>query len=110
MSATLILDDPEDTFTSRQREMLGLLAQRLPDDSVLRARHEDGGLDSQLLVYFRLAVAERIHFDAVEQDPVTAALALQEMITRSAARKLGIWVHPAEMIIPTGQRLRTKRG
>ena len=90
--------------------MLELLVERLPDGSVLRARHEDGGLDSQLLVYFRLAVAERIHFDAVEQDPVTAALALQEMITRSTARQLGIWVHPGDMIVPVGQRVRTKRG
>src|SRR3972149_1183975 len=100
MSATLILDDAEETFTSRQREMLALLAERLPDDSVLRARHEDGGVDSSLLVYVRLAVAERIYFDAVEHDPKTAALALQEIITRSVARKLGIWVHPGEMLVP----------
>jgi len=110
MSATLILDDPEDTFTKRQREMLTLLAERLPDGSVLRCRHEDGGVDSSLLVYVRLAVAERIYFDAVEQDPKTAALALHEMITRSVAREMGIWVHPGEMIVPSGQRVRTRRG
>ena len=108
--ARLILDDPEETFTKRQREMLELLVERLPDDAVLRARHEDGGVDSPLLVYVRLAVAERIYFDAVEHDPKTAALALHEMITRSAARKLGIWVHPGDMIVPVGQRVRTKRG
>ena len=90
--------------------MLTLLAERLPDGSVLRSRHEDGGVDSSLLVYFRLAVTERVCFDAVEQDPATAALALQEMITRSTARQLGIWVHPGEMIVPVGQRVRTKRG
>ena len=79
MSATLILDDPEEAFTTRQREMLGLLA-------------------------------ERIHFEAIEADPRTAALALQEAIVRSAARKLGIWVHPGETVVAVGQRVRTKRG
>ena len=95
MSATLILDDPDDTFTKRQREMVALLAQRLPGGSVLRCRHEDGGVDSSLLVYVRLAVAESICFDAVEQNAETAALALHEAVVRSAARELGIWVHPS---------------
>ena len=90
--------------------MLTLLAQRLPDGCVLRCRHEDGGVDSSLLVYVRLAVAERIHFERVEGNPETAALALQEAITRAVARELGIWVHPGEMIVPNGQRARTKRG
>ena len=110
MGATLILDDPQEAFTNRQREMLALLVERLPDGSVLRCRHEDGGVDSSLLVHFRLAVTERIHFDSVEHNPQTAALVLQEEIARSAARTLGIWVHPGEMVLAVGQRVRTKRG
>jgi len=32
------------------------------------------------------------------------------MVTRSVLSKLGIWVHPGEMIVPNGQRARIKRG
>ena len=31
MGATLILDDPQEAFTNRQREMLALLVERLPE-------------------------------------------------------------------------------